>query len=61
MMLENGTLIIMIDTSMYSVDAYKYLPCYKEFLSKGSDYSVDELKTKQLELIINAITKYKDS
>ena len=60
MMLENGTLIIMIDTSMYSVDAYKYLPCYKEFLSKGSDYSVDELKTKQLELIINAITKYKD-
>jgi len=60
MMLENGTLIIMIDTSMYSVDAYKYLPCYKEFLSKGSDYSVDELKTKQLELIKTAITKYKD-
>ena len=60
-MLENGTLIIMIDTSMYSVDADKYLPCYKYFLqSILSEYTVEKLREYQQGLIINTIKKYKD-
>jgi len=59
MMLENGTLIIMIDTSMYSVDVEEYLPCYKFFLQETLDnYNVEELREYQLSLIIKTITKY---
>jgi len=59
MMLENGTLIIMIDTSMYSVDVEEYLPCYKFFLQETlADYTVEELRKYQLSLIIKTITKY---
>lgn len=59
MMLENGTLIIMIDTSMYSVDVEEYLPCYKFFLQETlANYNVEELREYQLSLIIKTITKY---
>jgi len=58
-MLENGTLIIMIDTSMYSVDVEEYLPCYKFFLQETlANYTVEELREYQLSLIIKTITKY---
>ena len=61
MMLENGTLIIMIDTSMYSVDVEEYLPCYNFFLQETlSNYTVETLREYQLSLIIKTITKYND-
>ena len=61
MMLENGTLIIMIDTSMYSVDVNEYLPCYEFFLQgEIANYTIEELRAYQLSLIIKTITKYKD-
>ena len=60
-MLENGTLIIMIDTSMYSVDVEEYLPCYNFFLQETlSNYTVETLREYQLSLIIKTITKYND-
>jgi hypothetical protein len=57
-MLENGTLILMIDTSMYSEDVGKYLPCYNVFLDK--EYTVEELRAYQLDLIMKTLTKYND-
>ena len=58
-MLENGTLIIMVDTSMYSLDVEDYLPCYKFFLQRTlSEYTVESLREYQLGLIIKTITKY---
>ena len=48
----------MIDTSMYSVDVGKYLPCYNVFLDKV--YTVEELRAYQLDLIMKTLTKYND-
>lgn len=60
-MLENGTLIIMIDTSIYSLDAEEYLPCYIFFLQRTlPNYTIEEIREYQLNLIINTITKYKN-
>ena len=58
-MLENGTLILMIDTSMYSVDVGEYLPCYNYFLQRTFT-TAEELRAYQLGLIIETLTKYND-
>lgn len=60
-MLENGTLIIMIDTSIYSLVVEEYLPCYIYFLQRTlPNYTIEEIRKYQIKLIINTITKYKN-
>ena len=60
-MLENGTLIIMIDTSIYSLVVEEYLPCYIYFLQRTMpNYTIEEIRKYQIKLIINTITKYKN-
>lgn len=54
----NGTLLIMIDTSMYSIDAKQYLPCYNNYLKtigKSPVASVDEIIIMQNEFILSTI------
>ena len=58
-MLENGTLILMIDTSMYSVDVGEYLPCYNYFLERTFT-TTEELRAYQFDLIMKTLTKYND-
>ena len=58
-MLENGTLILMIDTSMYSVDVGEYLPCYNYFLERTFT-TTEELRAYQFGLIMKTLTKYND-
>ena len=58
LMLSNGTLILMIDTSMYTMDGKKYLKCYNMFL--GTDYDLSQLQEFQNSWILSTIEKYKD-
>ena len=58
LMLSNGTLILMIDTSMYTMDGKKYLKCYNMFL--GTDYDLSQLQKFQNSWILSTIEKYKD-
>ena len=59
--LNNNTLLLMIDTSIYEVDAeaIDYLPCYKIFLEakekKLSFENIKDLRDYQLTKIIDAI------
>ena len=55
-MLKNDTLLLMIDTSMYSIEVSKYLSCYSVFLGKKIDSS-EELIDYQNTLIQTAITE----
>ena len=56
-MMDNGTLVIMIDTDVYSIDAYKFLPCYNIFLSENFE-SIEEVKEYQYNLIFQKINQY---
>ena len=58
LMLSNGTLILMIDTSMYTMDGKKYLKCYNMFLD--TDYDLSQLQELQNSWILSTIEKYKD-
>ena len=53
-MLANDTLLLMIDTSMYSIEVSKYLSCYSVFLDRKIDSS-EELIDYQNTLIQTAI------
>ena len=60
--LINNTLLLMIDTSIYEVDAeaIDYLPCYNIFLEAkemSSFENIKDLRDYQLEKIIDAIKK----
>ena len=61
--LINNTLLLMIDTSIYEVDAeaIDYLPCYNIFLEAKEKMSpfenIKDLRDYQLEKIIDAIKK----
>ena len=61
--LNNNTLLLMIDTSIYEVDAeaIDYLPCYNIFLEAKEKMSsfenIKHLRDYQLEKIIDAIKK----
>ena len=61
--LNNNTLLLMIDTSIYEVDAeaIDYLPCYNIFLKAKEKMSsfenIKHLRDYQLEKIIDAIKK----
>lgn len=55
--LKNNTLLLMIDTSMYSDDVNNYLPCYNIFL--GTTFaSSEELINYQTEAIKKAIRDF---
>ena len=56
-MLKNGTMILMIDTSIYEDDSEEYLQCYNKFFeSSGQSFSsVEEIREYQLEQIMDAI------
>lgn len=56
-MMDNGTLVIMIDSDVYSIDAYKFLPCYNIFLSEIFE-SIEEVKEYQYNLIFQKINQY---
>jgi hypothetical protein len=62
-MLKNGTLLLMIDTSIYEEDSEIYLPCYKKFFEKKNDnnnfvkYDVSILRKYQENLLITSIIK----
>ena len=58
-MLKNGTLVLMIDTSMYESTAELFLPCYKAFLHDES-ITIEKLQAHQLEFIKETIKKYND-
>lgn len=63
----DATLILMLDTSIYEIDADKYLPCYKKFFKDNILYkdknpvfkTIDDLRNYQLLQINNAINKSK--
>jgi predicted MPP superfamily phosphohydrolase len=63
----DATLILMLDTSIYEIDADKYLPCYKKFFATNPLYkdknpvfeTIDNLRDYQLLQINNAINKSK--
>lgn len=57
LMMDNGTLVIMIDSDVYSIDAYKFLPCYNIFLSQNFE-SIDNVKEYQYNLIFQKINQY---
>ena len=56
-MMDNGTLVIMIDSDVYSIDAYKFLPCYNIFLSENFE-NIDNVKEYQYNLIFQKINQY---
>lgn len=58
-MLKNGTLVLMIDTSMYESITELFLPCYRSFL-KNDSITIEILQSQQLEFIKETITKYND-
>ena len=60
-MLKNGTMVLMIDTSIYEVDSEKYLQCYNKFfelsMSRQSFASIEEIREYQLQQITEAIAR----
>ena len=64
-MLANGTLLSMIDTSIYDVDSKNYLPCYNIFFQqdtiadRGIQFeNIEQLREYQFGKIMEAITKH---
>jgi Icc-related predicted phosphoesterase len=56
-MTENGTLILMFDSDIYSVDAIRFLPCYSVFLGIENP-TIEEIQKYQYDLIIQSINLY---
>lgn len=54
---NSSTLILMIDTTMYTEDATKVLPCYQKYLDVDDTTidNVDKLKEYQLKKVIESI------
>lgn len=58
--LDNNTLLLMIDTSIYEVDATNYLPCYNkmfELLQQQSFENIELLRTYQLGKIMKILNE----
>jgi hypothetical protein len=55
--LKNNTLLLMIDTSMYTDDVEKYMPCYNEFLGTTFRTSQDLINYQNRE-IYESINRY---
>jgi len=62
-MLEHGTLVLMIDTSIYENDSKSYLKCYKEFFKNDTEIDlpikISSLKEYQRQKIKNVLEQYK--
>ena len=59
-MLSRGTLVLMIDTSIYEKDSKSYLPCYTEFFKDNTAVdttTIESLRETQKRLIQEAITE----
>ena len=56
-MLKNGTMVLMIDTSIYEDDSEEYLQCYNKFFESSSQSfsSIEEIREYQLRQITEAI------
>ena len=56
-MLKNGTMVLMIDTSIYEDDSEEYLQCYNKFFESSSQSfsSIEEIREYQLQQITEAI------
>lgn len=59
--LSNDTLMLMIDTSLYSEDASHFVSCYNYFISHKNNieanFTLDELRKKQLDFILQSIKR----
>ena len=57
--LSNDTLMIMIDTSLYSEDAIHFVSCYNSFIyhknNIEANFTLSELKKKQMDFILQSI------
>jgi len=62
-MLNHGTLLLMIDTSMYTLEneATDYLQCYNKFLSGLEIKDIDDLKNEQENFILETIKENKNN
>jgi hypothetical protein len=58
-MLKNGTMVLMIDTSIYEDDSEQYLQCYNKFFeTSGQSFSsIEEIREYQLQQITEAIAE----
>lgn len=62
-MLKHGTLVLMIDTSIYEDDSKSYLRCYKDFFKNDTEIdrpiNIASLRQHQREKIKNVLENYK--
>jgi hypothetical protein len=62
-MLKHGTLVLMIDTSIYEDDSKSYLKCYQEFFKNDTEIDqpidISSLKEYQIQKIKEVLEKYK--
>lgn len=58
--LANGTLMLLIDTSIYLDGNAHFLPCYRHF-SERNWADIDEIKNAQQSFIVDTIRAYKDN
>ena len=62
-MLKHGTLVLMIDTSIYEDDSKSYLRCYKEFFKNDTEIdqpiNIASLRQHQRKKIKNVLENYK--
>ena len=62
-MLKHGTLVLMIDTSIYEDDSKSYLRCYKEFFKNDTEIdrpiNIASLRNYQTNQIKNVLENYK--
>jgi hypothetical protein len=70
---ESGTLILMIDTTLYTSDAKKDLPCYKTYFRQNVEkhpyfpveaidtITIEQIKVFQLDQIMKSVSEKKDT
>jgi len=60
-LLNENTLIIMLDTTMYMTDSHLYLTCYNHFVNNMIHFdSIEKVREYQNSLIIETIQKYRN-
>ena len=58
--ITNETLILMIDSSLYTADANEFEPCYHVFLN-NNDNDVSTLQNHQNNLILDSVNMHKSN
>ena len=56
----NETLILMIDTSLYTADANEFEPCYHVFLN-NNDNDISDLQNNQNNFILETVNRHKSN